>query len=191
MSEFTLHTLDTAPQSSRKLLQQTEKQMGFIPNLFSVMADSPAVMESYQSLIKLFDKTAFTVTERQLVLLSISRFRNCTYCLAAHGMIAKMQKVPAEITHAMYYNQALNDTKLEALRTFTCAILQADGTSIIKHCRLFIRRVINSSMFWMWFWVSVLRHSVTTLIILTIRRLMPNFWRVYLITNTFSQSKHY
>ena len=127
MSEFTLHTLDTAPQASRKLLLQTEKQMGFIPNLFSVMAESPTVLESYQTLIKLFDKTSFTVTEQQLDLLSISRFRNCTYCLAAHGTIAKMQKIPAEITHAVYYNQALTDTKLEALRSFTRAVLQADG----------------------------------------------------------------
>jgi len=127
MSEFTLHTLDTAPQASRKLLQNAEKQMGFIPNLFSVMAESPAVLESYQTLTRLFAKTAFTLTEQQLVLLSISRFRNCSYCLAAHGTIAKMQKIPAEITHAVYYNHALTDTKLEALRTFTRAVLTADG----------------------------------------------------------------
>ena len=127
MSEFTLHTLDTAPQASRKLLQQTKKQLGFIPNLFSVMAESPVVLESYQSLTMLFDKTAFTVTEQQVVLLSISRFRNCSYCLAAHGTIAKMHNIPAEIIHAVYYNQALTDIKLEALRTFTRAVLTADG----------------------------------------------------------------
>ena len=50
MSEFILHTLDTAPQASRKLLQNAEQQMGFIPNLFSVMAESPAVLETYLTL---------------------------------------------------------------------------------------------------------------------------------------------
>lgn len=67
MTEFTLHTLDTAPLASRKSLQKAEKQMGFIPNLFAVMAESPAILEAYQTLIMLFDKTSFTVTEQQLV----------------------------------------------------------------------------------------------------------------------------
>lgn len=127
MSEFTTHTLDTAPLASRQLLQTTEKQLGFIPNLMAAMAESPATLEAYQALNVLFDETAFTVTERQLVLLSISRYCNCTYCLAAHGTIAKMQKIPTEIIHAAYYNQPLADSKLEALRSFTRMVLKMDG----------------------------------------------------------------
>jgi uncharacterized peroxidase-related enzyme len=127
MSEFTIHTLDTAPQASRQILQNTEKQLGFIPNLYGVFSESPTTLEAYQKLTALFDKTTFTVTERQLVLLSISRYRNCSYCLAAHGTVAKMQKIPTEIIHAVYYNQPLSDTKLEALRTFTRAVLEAEG----------------------------------------------------------------
>lgn len=38
-----------------------------------------------------------------------------------------MTKVPAEIIDATYYNQLLQDSKLEALRVFTCAVLQAQG----------------------------------------------------------------
>ncbi len=127
MSEFIIHTPNTAPHSSLKLLQQAEKQLGFIPNLFAVMAESSATLEAYQVLSGIFDKTAFTVTERQMVLLSISRHRNCAYCLAAHGTIAKMQKIPEPIVRAVYFNQPLEDDKLEALRTFTIAVLKADG----------------------------------------------------------------
>ena len=127
MSIFTLHTLKTAPQTSVPILQRAEKQLGFIPNLCAAMAESPATLEANQVLTALFDKTAFTVTERQIVLLSISRYRNCAYCLAAHGTVAKMQKIPTEITHAVYYNQPMADAKLEALRTFTRVVLKADG----------------------------------------------------------------
>lgn len=127
MSEFTLHTLETAPQASRPLLQNAEKQLRFIPNLMAVMAESPATLEAYQTLTTLFDKTAFTITERQLVLLSISRHRNCTYCLAAHGTIAKMQKISTELIDAVYYNQPLADSKLEVLRSFTRTVLEVDG----------------------------------------------------------------
>jgi hypothetical protein len=72
MSEFTIHTLDTAPQASRQILQNTEKQLGFIPNLYAVFAESPITLEAYQVVTELFEKTAFTATERQLVLLSIA-----------------------------------------------------------------------------------------------------------------------
>ena len=127
MSEFTIHIPETAPQASKQILQNSEKQLGFIPNLYAVLAESPATLEANQVLTALFDKTAFTVTERQLVLLSISRYRNCSYCLAAQGTVAKIQKIPAEIVHAVYYNQPLEDSKLEALRTFTRAVLKAEG----------------------------------------------------------------
>lgn len=137
MTEFTTHTPDTAPQASRPLLQSAVKQLGFIPNLYAAMAESPVTLEACQVLTALYDKTAFTVTERQLVLLSISRYRNCTYCLAAHGTIANMQKIPAEIIQAVYYNQQLADTKLEALRTFTRAVLKADGWVEQKDLRTF------------------------------------------------------
>ena len=127
MSEFIAHTVKTAPDASKPLLQKAEQSFGFIPNLMAAMAESPATLESYISLNSLFDKTSFTVTERQLVLLSISRHRNCCYCLAAHGSLAKMQKIPAEIVNAVYYNQPVNDDKLDALRTFTLAVLDQQG----------------------------------------------------------------
>ena len=127
MTEFTTHTFDTAPEASKHLLHNAKHKIGFIPNLMAVLAESPATLESYLSLANLFDKTSFTVTERQLILLSISRYRNCCYCLAAHGAIAKMQNIPAEIVNAVYYNQSLNDDKLDALRTFTRAVLEEQG----------------------------------------------------------------
>ena len=127
MSEFIFHTVQSAPAASKPLLEKADQTLGFIPNLMAVMAESAVVLESYQTLNSLFDKTSFTVTERQLILLSISRHRNCCYCLASHGSIAKMQNMPAEIVNAVYYNQPLNDDKLEALRTFTRAVLDQQG----------------------------------------------------------------
>ena len=127
MTEFTTHTFNTAPDASKPLLKKAEQKMGFIPNLMAAMAESPATLESYLSLNNLFDKTSFTVTERQLVLLSISRYRNCCYCLAAHGSIAKMQNIPADIVNAVYYNLPIDDDKLEALRTFTTEVLKQQG----------------------------------------------------------------
>ena len=127
MSELTIHTLESAPQASRQLLQSAEQQLGFIPNLYAIMAESPSTLEAYQTLSTLFNKTAFTVIEQQLILLSISRARNCCYCLAAHGTVAKLHKIPQEIISAVYYKQPLKDSRLEALRTFTYTVLKTEG----------------------------------------------------------------
>jgi len=127
MTEFIAHTFDTAPAASKPLIKKAEQKMGFIPNLLAVMAESPAVLESYLTLGSLYDKTNFSVTERQLILLSISRHRNCCYCLAAHGTIAKMQKIPDDLINAVYYKQPFNDEKLDALRTFALAVLEQQG----------------------------------------------------------------
>lgn len=127
MSEFTIHTPDTAPKNSRQLLKASERELGFVPNLLAAMAESPATLEAYQVSTALFNKSIFTITERQLVLLSISRFRDCSYCLAANGTLANKEKISPEIIRAVYYNQTLADNKLDALRTFTRTLLEVDG----------------------------------------------------------------
>ena len=127
MSEFIKHNVETAPAASKGLLQGVKNELGFIPELMSAFAESPASLEAYLNMAKLFDKTSFSAAERQVILLSISRYRNCTYCLAAHGTLAKMQKIPASVINAVYYNQPLKNEKLEALRSFTRAVLEADG----------------------------------------------------------------
>lgn len=127
MSEFTIHTRESAPQKSRNLLKKAEEEMGFIPHLYGVMAESPATLKAYQILTALFDKTAFTVTERQLVLITINQFRNSSYCLRAHTALAKTQKISMKIVYAVYFNKPIDDIKLEALRTFTRTVLENDG----------------------------------------------------------------
>lgn len=47
MSEFITHTLETAPQTSRSLLQSAEKQLGFIPILEVILAISFKTLSNY------------------------------------------------------------------------------------------------------------------------------------------------
>ncbi|MDP5149443.1 hypothetical protein [Rheinheimera baltica] len=64
MSDFTLHTLDSAPEHSKPLLEKSLKSFGSIPNLHAVMAASPAVLEAYQNLHQLFMQTSFNAAEK-------------------------------------------------------------------------------------------------------------------------------
>ena len=84
MSVFDIHTKETARAESTELLAAAEKSYGFIPNLLGIFAESPATLKAYLAIGKTFDESSFSATERQLVILTASRFNECHYCMAAH-----------------------------------------------------------------------------------------------------------
>src|SRR2546430_2263337 len=45
MARFTQYTIADAPEASRPLLQQVDKALGFIPNLYATFAESPALLQ--------------------------------------------------------------------------------------------------------------------------------------------------
>jgi hypothetical protein len=53
MPSFDLHTIETAPEESRPLLENSQKSFGRIPGLHAVMAEAPALLEAYQQLHQL------------------------------------------------------------------------------------------------------------------------------------------
>lgn len=127
MKKFIVHTKDTAPEKSVAVLEGAEKTFGFIPNLMGTMAESPATAEGYLTLSRIFDQTAFSRTERQVIILAASRYNECHYCMAAHSMVAEMQKVPQEVTEAIRNDRPITDPKLEALRQFTTRMVDKRG----------------------------------------------------------------
>jgi hypothetical protein len=42
--KFTIHTLETAPEASKRDLRAAQKAIGFIPNLFGVPAEAPIAL---------------------------------------------------------------------------------------------------------------------------------------------------
>jgi len=127
MSHFKVHSPTTAPGRSAELLQQAESAFGFVPNLLGTFAEAPATLEAYMTLGKLFDQTSFSATERQVVLLAVSAWNECHYCVAAHSTIAGMQKVPRDVVDAIRDNRPIPDPRLEALRRFTTAVVERRG----------------------------------------------------------------
>lgn len=127
MADFTIHSTETAPEASKPLLEGSQKAFGMIPNLHGVMAESPQHLEAYQKLHALFQDTAFTAEERNVVWLTINVEHNCHYCVPAHTGIAKSQGVSDDIINALREARPLPDAKLEALRQFTLSTLRNRG----------------------------------------------------------------
>jgi len=127
MPSFPVLTIDTAPSASKSLLEQTQKNFGFIPNLIGVMASSPTVTKAYLSVADIFSKSSLSATEQQIVLLTVSHYHECGYCMAAHTAIAGMQNVENSVVNAIRDNVIIEDNKLEALRNFTRLLIDKRG----------------------------------------------------------------
>lgn len=124
---YKVHTIETAPEAAKETLKGALKAYGFLPNLLGVMAESPALVKAYRTLVDLFEETSLTPSERQIVLLTVSYENGCEYCVAAHSAIAGMQKVPDHVVHAIRAGSPITDPKLEALRRFAAAMVTTRG----------------------------------------------------------------
>lgn len=124
---FEVHNAGTAPERAKPVLEGVQKKYGFIPNLMAVMSESPAAAKAYATLNGVFEETAFDPAERQIVLMTANAENGCTYCMAAHSVIAEKQGVPAEVIEALRSEAPQPDAKHEALRKFTLAVLRQRG----------------------------------------------------------------
>ena len=127
MTTFPVHSSEPAPEGSKPILADTQKSMGFVPNLIRVMAEAPAAAEAYLSLMDIFDRSSLSDTEQQTVLLSVSFSNGCDYCMAAHTTLANMKRVPSEIIEALRTGIPLADARLDALATLTRSIVETRG----------------------------------------------------------------
>jgi uncharacterized peroxidase-related enzyme len=127
MTTFPVHSSETAPEGSKPTLAAAQKKFGFVPNLFRVMAEAPAAGEAYMAVMDIFERSSLSDAEKQTVLLSVSFVNECTYCVAAHTMIAGMKNVPAEIIEALRSGTTLPDPKLDALAVLTRSVVETRG----------------------------------------------------------------
>ncbi|MDO6445936.1 carboxymuconolactone decarboxylase family protein [Colwellia sp. 1_MG-2023] len=127
MNEFTRHTLESAPQESKGFLEASQKEMGSVPVLYAVMAESPEILTAYKQLHQQFTATSFNKEELTVVWQTINVEHECQYCVPAHTAIANMMQVDPKITEALRNNTALPTQKLQALHEFTLAVVRQRG----------------------------------------------------------------
>lgn len=122
-------TLETATGEAQALLAGAKAKLGFLPNMYGYMAKLPPVLAGYLSTYDAFRTQAgFTPAEQETVFLTISRVNGCTYCTAAHSMIAdKKSGVSADNLAALRAGEALPDAGLQAVAVFTEAMVLSRG----------------------------------------------------------------
>lgn len=127
MTEFTTHTIETAPEASKPLLETSLKNNGRIPGLHAVMADAPGLLAAYNFAHQQFMASTLTDEEKTVVWQAINVEQNCHYCVPAHTGIARAMKVDQAITDALRDETPLPTAKLEALRDFALLVVRNRG----------------------------------------------------------------
>ncbi len=127
MSRFKTHTIDSAPEGGKKILESVRDAYGFVPNLMATMVEAPAAAKAYTTLGKIFADTSFSPTEQQVILLTVSRENGCEYCVAAHSTIAGKHEVDEAVVEAIREGKTIPDERLEALRKLVIAVHEKRG----------------------------------------------------------------
>lgn len=125
-----LHTpasVEAAPANARPLLEAVKKQIGSVPNLFRVVANSPAALEGYLGLNGALAKGSLDAKTRERIAIAVAELNGCGYCLSAHTYIGKnVAKLDdAEITANR--SGASNDLKANAAIRFAVKLVEARG----------------------------------------------------------------
>ncbi len=127
MTDFTIHTEDSAPEASKELLGAAQAKYGFVPNLMGEMAEAPSMLEAYLTVGRALEASSLTPQEQQVVVLTVSYLNECAYCMTAHSAVAKMVGLPDGEISALRAGQPLSDAKLEELRTFAGILVEKRG----------------------------------------------------------------
>mgnify|MGYP006268625911 FL=1 len=126
--EFPMHQrIETAPEESRPRLEAAEQQYGFVPNLMKHQAEAPALLEAYQTMNDIFERTSLSPVEQQVVAQSANLVNDCHYCVPAHTAIMKQVGADDATIKAVRNNTEIPDAKLEALHRFATKMVETRG----------------------------------------------------------------
>jgi uncharacterized peroxidase-related enzyme len=79
----------TATGKSKQLLDGMQAKLKRVPNLMKVMANSPAVLESYLASSDALAGGVLDAKLRELISVEVAELNSCQYCLSAHTAIGK------------------------------------------------------------------------------------------------------
>jgi uncharacterized peroxidase-related enzyme len=120
-------TIEESPADSRPLLEGVKKMLGSVPNLFRLVAVSPAALEGYLGMFGALGKGELPAPTRERIALAVAEINGCNYCLSAHTYLGKNLAKLDEAEITANRNGASNDPKADAAVKFAARIARERG----------------------------------------------------------------
>lgn len=126
MARLSIPSKQSAPAASRPLLDAVEKQFGIVPNLFRLIANSPAALEGILSLSASLGKT-LDVKTRNRIALATAQVNSCDYCLSAHSYLGANLAKLDDAEMALNRKGRSGDARADAAVAFAAKVAQSKG----------------------------------------------------------------
>jgi uncharacterized peroxidase-related enzyme len=123
----TAPSIDSSPAASRPLLRAVEKQLGVAPNLFRMVAISPAALEGYVSMMGALAKGSLSPATRERIALAVANVNGCSYCLSAHSYLGKNVAHLDDSELSANRDGRSNDPKADAAVRFAVQVASERG----------------------------------------------------------------
>lgn len=123
----TIPSIADAPEAARPMLENAKKKLGSVPNLFRVIANSPAALESYLGIMAALSKGRLDSKTHERIALAVAEINGCSYCLSAHSYLARHVAKLDDAELTANRNGSSNDPKAEAAVRFAAAIVRERG----------------------------------------------------------------
>jgi uncharacterized peroxidase-related enzyme len=126
MSRLSIPTRDSAPEASKSVLDAVHSQLGVIPNMFRLIAQSPMALSGFAANNGALAKT-LDVKTRERIALAVAQVDGCDYCLSAHSYLGlNLAKItPEEI--ALNRAGASGDAKANVAVSFAAKVVRERG----------------------------------------------------------------
>src|SRR5277367_5815531 len=89
MSRINAVTPENASGKTKELFDGIKGKLGRVPNVFTLMGNSPAVLEGYLKFSEALNGGVLDPKLRELIAISVAETNVCEYCLSAHVAIGK------------------------------------------------------------------------------------------------------
>jgi uncharacterized peroxidase-related enzyme len=120
-------SIEAAPAASQPLLQAVKKQLGVAPNLFRMVASSPAALEGYLGLSGALAKGKLPAQTRERIALAVAEINGCDYCLSAHTYLGKNLAHLDDAEMTANRSGASNDPQADAAVRFAALVVRTRG----------------------------------------------------------------
>lgn len=120
-------SIEAAPAAARPSLEAVKKQLGSVPNLFRLVANSPAALEGYLGLNGALGKGQLDARTRERIALAVAEQNRCDYCLSAHSYLGSNLAKLDDAEIAANRAGGSNDARAAAAVRFATRIVRERG----------------------------------------------------------------
>ena len=132
ISRYPVPSLAELPEDLRARILAVQEKVGFVPNVFLVLAHRPAEARAFFDYHDaLMEKDGgISKAEREMIVVATSAANDCLYCVVAHGAILRIRAKDPLVADQVAVNHRKADItpRQKAMLDFAMKVSQAAGS---------------------------------------------------------------